>query len=245
MTNHYLRVAQKAAEKKIMVVSHESSRPTGLHRTYPNWMASEAARGNEFNNAPTLGITPEHETILAFTRIIGGPMDYTPGFFHFKLNQFDPSRTTQVNTTISKQVAMFVVFYSPIQMLGDLPENLEKHPELVKFIVDIPLEWESSKVLDAEPGDFLLYARKSKKGDTWYLSGISDEKERTIDLDFSFLDVNKKYTMEIIQDTDKSHFNTNPTAYQILHKKVNSKSKLKVGIAQGGGFIIKISAEEK
>jgi glucan 1,4-alpha-glucosidase len=245
MTNHYLRVAQKAAEKKIMVVSHESSRPTGLHRTYPNWMASEAARGNEFNNAPTLGINPEHETILAFTRIIGGPMDYTPGFFHFKLNQFDPSRTTQVNTTISKQVAMFVVFYSPIQMLGDLPENLEKHPELVKFIVDIPLEWEATKVLDAEPGDYLIYARKAKKEETWYLAGISDENERTFDLDFSFLDVDKKYTMEIIQDTDKSHFNTNPTALQILHKKVNSRSKLKMNIAPGGGFIIKISPEDK
>lgn len=245
MTNHYLRVAQKAVEKKIMVVSHESSRPTGLHRTYPNWMASEAARGNEFNNAPTLGITPEHETILAFTRILGGPMDYTPGFFHFKLNQFEPARTTQINTTISKQVAMFVVFYSPIQMLGDLPENLDKHPELVKYIVDIPLEWETTKVLNAEPGDYLVYARKAKKDDIWYLAGISDENARSFELDFSFLDADKKYNMEIIQDTERSHFTHNPTAYQILQKKAHAKTKLKMNLAPGGGFIIKISPEVK
>lgn len=143
MNDHYLRVAQKAAEYQLMVVSHESSRPTGLHRTFPNWMASEAARGNAFNNAPTLGLTPEHETILPFTRLKGGPMDITLGFFQFALNDLVPDRTTCVRTTLAKQLALFVVFFSPIQMIGDLPENMAKYPDLIRFIVDIPLTWKN------------------------------------------------------------------------------------------------------
>ncbi len=240
MNRHYLHVGKKAAEKKLMVVSHESSRPTGLHRTYPNLIASEAARGNEFNNAPTFGLTPEHETILAFTRLKGGPMDYTPGFFHFKLDQFDPSRKTQVNTTISKQVSLFVVFYSPIQMLGDLPENLEMYPDLVRFIVDIPLDWEESHYLDAAPGDRVVVARKAKESSTWYVGGISDEQAREVELDFSFLEKGKTYKAHLIQDSKDAHFDRNPAAFEQMEFQVKSGEKMKIRMAEGGGFILKM-----
>lgn len=240
MNSHYIRVAEKAAEKQIMVISHESSRPTGLHRTYPNWMASEAARGNEFNNAPTLGITPEHETILAFTRLKGGPMDYTPGFFHFELNQFEPSRTTRVNTTIAKQAALFVVFYSPIHMIGDLPENLEKFPELMKFIVDMPMTWEESIVIKAKPGDYVVYARKDKNG-VWYVAGISDEEAREVTLDFSFLEKGKKYQAQWVRDSAEASFDQNPSAHDQSTTTVQNGKKLKVKMAKGGGFVMRIS----
>lgn len=240
MNRHYLHMGKKAAEKKIMVVSHESSRPTGLHRTYPNLIASEAARGNEFNNAPTFGLTPEHETILPFTRLKGGPMDYTPGFFHFKLNQFEPSRKTQVNTTIAKQVALFVVFYSPIQMLGDLPENLEKYPDLVRFIVDIPLDWEDSHYLDATPGDQVVVARKAKESETWYVAGISDELAREVELDFSFLEAGKTYTAHLIQDAKDAHYDRNPAAFNEKELQIEAGEKMKIRMAEGGGFILRL-----
>ncbi|HSJ68640.1 MAG TPA: glycoside hydrolase family 97 protein [Anditalea sp.] len=242
MNNHYVRVAKKAADHKIMVISHESSRPTGLHRTYPNWMASEAARGNEFNNAPTLGITPEHESILSFTRLKGGPMDYTPGFFHFELNQFDESRKTRVNTTIAKQVALFAVFYSPIHMLGDLPENLQKYPDLVKFIVDIPLDWKESIPLRASPGDYVVYARMAKDG-TWYVAGITDEEEREIELDFSFLSDDKNYKANMVIDSTDASYDQNPTGHQFNTQQVNKDKNIKIKMARGGGFIMKIIEE--
>lgn len=241
MNRHYLHVGKMAAEKKIMVVSHESSRPTGLHRTYPNMMASEAARGNEFNNAPTFGLTPEHETILAFTRLKGGPMDYTPGFFDFKLNRFEPSRKTQVNTTIAKQAALFVVFYSPIQMLGDLPENLEKYPDLVRFIVYIPLNWEESHYLKSAPGDQVVVARKAKEDGSWYVAGISDEQAREVALDFSFLEKGKSYAVQLIQDSADAHFDKNPTGMESKSFSVKSGQKMNVRMAEGGGFVMKIS----
>lgn len=240
MNRHYLHVGMKAAEKKIMVVSHESSRPTGLHRTYPNLMASEAARGNEFNNAPTFGLTPEHETILAFTRLKGGPLDYTPGFFDFKLNRFDASRKTQVNTTLAKQVALFVVFYSPIQMLGDLPENLEKFPELLRFILGIPLDWKESHYLDAAPGDQVIVARKSKDSSTWYVAGISDEQAREVQLDFSFLEKGRQFRAQLIKDAEGAHYDSNPTAIETLDWKLGPEDKLRIQMAPGGGFVVKI-----
>lgn len=244
MNRHYVHVGKMAAEKKIMVLSHESSRPTGLHRTYPNMMASEAARGNEFNNAPTFGLTPEHETILAFTRLKGGPMDYTPGFFHFKLNQFEASRKTQVNTTIAKQAALFVVFYSPVQMLGDLPENLEKYPDLVRFIVDIPLDWEESHYLDSTPGDQVVVARKAKDGQTWYVAGISDEQSREVELDFSFLEKGKTYMAQLIQDTKDAHFDSNPTGMEAKELQIKAGGKMKIRMAAGGGFVMKLKLEK-
>lgn len=239
MNNHYIRVVEKAAENKIMVISHESSRPTGLHRTYPNWLASEAARGNEFNNAPTLGLVPEHESILAFTRLKGGPMDYTPGFFRFELNDFVSERTTRVNTTIAKQVANFVIFYSPIHMIGDLPENLEQYPELLEFIVDIPMNWKHTIHLKAFPGDYVVLAREDFEGN-WYLAGISDEEERSFDLSLDFLDYSKKYFAILVEDGENASYQSNPTSHQIKFKKdVGSNFKVKMG--SGGGFVIKIS----
>lgn len=239
MNNHYIRVAEKAAENKLMVISHESSRPTGLHRTYPNWMASEAARGNEFNNAPTLGIVPEHESILAFTRLKGGPMDYTPGFFRFELNDFIPTRTTRVNTTIAKQVANFVVFYSPIHMIGDLPENLEQSPELLKFIVDIPMNWKQTIHIKAFPGDYVILAREDYEGN-WYLAGISDEEERSFDIQLDFLDPKQGYYATWVKDGFDASYKTNPTAHE-FQSFVLKERHVKVSMASGGGFVLKIT----
>lgn len=150
MVNHFERVAQKTAQYKIMLVAHELVRPTGLHRTYPNWLANEAASGSEFHNAPTLGMSPEHTTILPFTRGIGGPMDFTPGFFHFQLNQFDSTRTQKIHSTLAKQLALYVTLYSPVQMAADLPENYIRHLDVFQFIVDVPVDWEDTQILEAE-----------------------------------------------------------------------------------------------
>jgi hypothetical protein len=174
MINHYQRVISKAASYKIMIDAHEPVRPTGLHRTYPNFLAAEAARGSEFNNAPALGITPEHTTILPFTRLIGGPMDFTPGLFHMKLNQFEPSRKTEVRTTLAKQLALFITMYSPLQMAADLPENYEKYLDAFQFIVDVPVDWDDTKIIEAEPGDYLTIARKEKNKNNWFIGAITE-----------------------------------------------------------------------
>ncbi|HRZ98873.1 MAG TPA: glycoside hydrolase family 97 catalytic domain-containing protein, partial [Paludibacter sp.] len=157
MVNHYIRVAEKMAENQIMLDAHEPVRPTGLHRTYPNWMACEAARGNEFN-AWSAGNPPEHETILPFTRLMGGPMDYTPGIFEIKMNYYDPKNTNQVHTTLAKQLALYVTMYSPLQMAADLPENYEKRMDAFQFIKDVAVDWDDTKYLEAEPGDYITVA---------------------------------------------------------------------------------------
>lgn len=245
MNNHYLRVAAKAAEYKIMIEAHEPSRPTGLHRTYPNWLANEAARGNEFNNAPSLGITPEHETILPFTRLIGGPMDYTPGLFHFKLNQFDSARKTKVRTTLAKQLALYVTMYSPLQMAGDLPENYEVYPDAFQFIVDVPVDWDDTKILEAEPGDFLTIARREKGKENWYIGGITDENSRISRIKLDFLDMNKQYIATIYKDASNADWDKHPEAYVIEEKIVSTKSELEIVLAKGGGFAISIKKNEK
>jgi glucan 1,4-alpha-glucosidase len=240
MNNHYLRVAAKAAEYKIMIEAHEPSRPTGLHRTYPNWLANEAARGNEFNNAPSLGITPEHETILPFTRLIGGPMDYTPGLFHFTLNQYDSARKTKVRTTLAKQLALYVTMYSPLQMAGDLPENYDVYPDAFQFIVDVPVDWDATKILEAEPGDFLTTARKEKGRGNWYIGGITDENSRISRIKLDFLDINKQYIATIYKDAADTDWDKNPEAYVIEKQNITSKSILEIVLAKGGGYAISI-----
>lgn len=240
MINHYERVVKKAADYKVMVASHESVRPTGLHRTYPNWMASEAARGSEFNNAPALGITPEHTTLLPFTRLMGGPMDFTPGLFHFKLNQFDPTRTTEVRTTLAKQLALYVTLYSPLQMAADLPENYEKHLDALQFISEVAVDWDDTKILEAEPGDYLTVARKAKNKNEWYVGAITDENKRTLNLAFDFLDTGKKYEAIVYRDADQADWKTQPEAYVIEKKVVTKKTKLKINLAAGGGCAISI-----
>ncbi len=238
MVNHYTRVAQKTGDYKIMVAAHEPVRPTGLHRTYPNWLANEAARGAEFNNAPTLGITPEHNTILPFTRLMGGPMDYTPGLFHFDLNQFDTSRKQRVLSTLTKQLALYVTMYSPMQMAADLPENYEAHLDAFQFIKNVPVNWSATKVIEAEPGEYLTIARRKKDAKDWYLGSITDEKSRQLVIPLNFLEQGSTYLARIYRDGPNASYDKNQTDYIIEEKIVNANSKLNIPIAKGGGTAI-------
>ena len=238
MVNHYLRAAEKTASYKIMIDAHEPVHPTGLHRTYPNWMANEAARGMEFNNAPTLGMSPDHTTILPFTRLMGGPMDFTPGFFHMQLNQFVPERTTRVRTTLCKQLALYITMYSPLQMVSDLPENYQKYPDAFQFIKDVAVDWDKTKVLDAEPGDFISIARKAKGSSNWFLGAITDENSRSMQLNLDFLDANSNYTATIYQDAPDADWEKNPEAYRIENRTVKQSDILTVHLARSGGVAI-------
>jgi len=237
MVNHYNFVARRFADYKMMVNSHESSRPTGYHRTYPNYIAAEAARGNEFN-AWSNGNPPMHETILPFTRLLGGPMDYTPGIFEIKMNIYDKTKTTQVHTTLAKQLALYVTMYSPLQMAADLPENYEKYPDAFQFIKDVVADWQDTKYLEAEPGDYLTVARKDKKSENWFLGAITDENARNTEIKLDFLSPNKKYQATIYQDGKDAHWEKNPKAYSIKTMQVTSKSKIKLHLAEGGGTAI-------
>ena len=241
MVNHYERVAKKTAEYNIMVDMHESVRLTGLHRTYPNWVASEAARGNEFN-AGSAGNPPAHETILPFTRLMGGPMDYTPGIFEIKMNIYNPAKTNQVHTTLAKQLALYVTMYSPLQMAADLPENYEKHLDAFQFIKDVPVDWRDTKVLMAEPGDHLVIARQGKTDGNWYIGAITDENGKTVGLSLSTLglEANKKYVATIYRDATDAHWQKNPKAYVIDTMNVDSKTVLQLELAPGGGAAISI-----
>jgi hypothetical protein len=237
MVNHYNYVAQRAAENKIMVDSHESSRPTGFNRTYPNYVAAEAARGNEFN-AWSVGNPPMHETILPFTRLLGGPMDYTPGIFEIKMSYYDKSKTEQVHTTLAKQLALYVTMYSPVQMAADLPENYERYPDAFQFIKEVAVDWQDSKYLEAEPGDYLTVARKEKNGERWFLGAITDEHTRDTQIKLDFLSPNKKYKAVIYQDGKDADWKNNPKNYDIKTIEVTSKSKIKLHLANGGGTAI-------
>ena len=239
MVQHYVRVAEKLAENKLMLDAHEPVRPTGLHRTYPNWLACEAARGNEFN-AWSIGNPPEHETILPFTRLLGGPMDYTPGIFQIKMNYYDKNKKEQVHTTLAKQLALYLTMYSPLQMAADLPENYEKHLDAFQFIKDVAVDWDDSKYLEAEPGDYLTVARKAKRTNNWFIGSITDENERTTTVQLNFLEKDKTYTATIYADAKDAHWEKNPMAYEIIKKKVTAKDKLEVKLAPGGGCAISI-----
>ena len=237
MVNHFNAVARRFADYKMMVNSHESSRPTGYSRTYPNYIAAEAARGNEFN-AWSNGNPPSHETILPFTRLLGGPMDYTPGIFEVKMSLYDKTKTAQVHTTLAKQLALYVTMYSPLQMAADLPENYERYPDAFQFIKDVAVDWQDSKYLEAEPGDYLTVARKDKKSENWFLGTITDENSRTTEIKLDFLSPNKKYKATIYQDGKTAHWEKNPINYEIKTMTVTSKSKLKLILAAGGGTAI-------
>jgi hypothetical protein len=239
MVQHYVRVAEKLAENKMMLDAHEPVRPTGLHRTYPNWLACEAARGNEFN-AWSIGNPPEHETILPFTRLLGGPMDYTPGIFQIKMNYYDKNKKEQVHTTLAKQLALYLTMYSPLQMAADLPENYEKHLDAFQFIKDVAVDWDDSKYLEAEPGDYVTVARKAKGTNNWFIGSITNENERTTVIPLNFLDKEKTYTATIYADAKDAHWEKNPMAYEITKKKVTSKDKLELKLAPGGGCAVSI-----
>ncbi|WP_445452081.1 glycoside hydrolase family 97 protein [Flavobacterium sp. 25HG05S-40] len=237
MVNHFNAVARRFADYKMMVNSHESSRPTGYSRTYPNYIAAEAARGNEFN-AWSNGNPPSHETILPFTRLLGGPMDYTPGIFEVKMNIYDKTKTAQVHTTLAKQLALYVTMYSPLQMAADLPENYEKYPDAFQFIKDVAVDWQDSKYIEAEPGDYLTVARKDKKSENWFLGAITDENARDTQINLDFLTPNKKYKATIYQDGKDADWKINPKSYMIKTIQVTSKSKINLHLAQGGGAAI-------
>ncbi|MFN0275517.1 MAG: glycoside hydrolase family 97 protein [Chitinophagales bacterium] len=239
MVNHYIRVIEKAAEYEIMVDAHEPVRPTGLHRTYPNWLACEAARGNEFN-AWSKGNPPSHETILPFTRLLGGPMDYTPGIFQIKMNYYDSSKTNQVHTTLAKQLALYVTLYSPLQMAADLPENYAKHMDAFQFIKDVPVDWDETKILAAEPGDYVTIARKEKNASNWYIGSITDENARTQTIALDFLDNGKKYIMTVYADAADADWYHNPMAYVVNSYIADGKTIVKMKLAAGGGCAISL-----
>ena len=237
MINHYVRVADKTAGYKIMVDMHEPVRPTGLQRTYPNWLACEAARGNEFN-AWSVGNPPDHETILPFTRLMGGPMDYTPGLFRIKLNQYDQTKKEQIHTTLAKQLALYVTMYSPLQMAADLPENYEAHLDALQFIRDVAVDWDDTKVLMAEPGDYIVEARKAKGKDNWFLGAITDENARAFKVIPDFLDKDRWYLATIYRDAPDADWKNNPEAYVIEKKVVYAQKSMDVALAPGGGCAI-------
>ena len=239
MVNHYLRVAKKTADYKIMLDAHEPVRPTGLCRTYPNWLACEAARGMEFN-AWSEGNRPEHDVILPFTRFMGGPMDYTPGIFQLDLNYWDKNKKETIHTTLAKQLALYVTICSPLQMAADLPESYEKKMDAFQFIKDVAVDWDDSKYLEAEPGDYITVARKAKGKDSWFLGSITDENARTTTVDLSFLDAGKKYTATIYADADDASYDKNPAAYKITKQVVDNKTTLTLKLATSGGCAISL-----
>jgi hypothetical protein len=237
MVNHYVRVAGKAAQYHVMLDAHEPMRPTGLQRTYPNWMACEAARGNEYN-AFSNGNAPSHETILPFTRLMGGPMDYTPGIFRIKGYSTVPGR--QVHSTLVKQLALYVTLYSPLQMVADLPENYTAHMDAFQFIKDVPVDWDDTKILEAEPGEYVTIARKEKGKGNWFVGGITGEHGRTVNLALDFLDKGKKYQATIYKDGEKADWKNDPEAYTIEKIVVDCRTKLSVRLADGGGMAMSI-----
>ena len=237
--NHYLYAIKEAAKHKIMVNAHEAVRPTGLCRTYPNLIGNESARGTEYEAFG--GNKPFHTTILPFTRLQGGPMDYTPGIFETEVKNVNPNNTSQVRSTLAKQLGLYVTMYSPLQMAADLPENYERFADAFQFIKDVPVDWQESVYLEAEPGRYITVARKDKHSDNWYIGNTSNENGHTSELFLNFLDKNKKYEATIYADAKNADWQTNPKAYTITKQKVNAKTKLKLTAAKGGGYAIKIS----
>jgi hypothetical protein len=239
MVNHYLRVAERTARNKIMLNTHEPIRPSGQHRTWPNWLATEAARGMEFN-AWSKGNPPEHETILPFTRLLGGPMDYTPGIFQIHVNQFDPNKKEQVHSTVAKQLALYVTLYSPLQMAADLPENYEKRLDVFEFIKNVPVDWDDTRVLSAAIGDHLAIARRQKGGENWYLGAITDENARSLSLKLDFLKPGKTYEAILYEDGPGAHYKSNPYPVGIRKIRVRKGQALALQLAAGGGCAIEI-----
>jgi hypothetical protein len=238
MVEHYQRVIEKTAANKMLINSHESVHLTGLHRTWPNFIAAEAARGTEYETFG--GLNPDHTTILPFTRLMGGPMDYTPGIFQTKLSYYDPKVSRQISTTLAKQLAFYVTMYSPIQMAADLPENYARFMDAFQFIKDVAIDWDDSKILAAEPGDYIHIARKAKGKDEWYLGGITDETKRTFTVDFSFLDKGKTYQATIYEDAKNADYIDNPMAYNIYKQNITQNSKITIQMARSGGYAISV-----
>ncbi|WP_181831257.1 glycoside hydrolase family 97 protein [Capnocytophaga ochracea] len=236
--NHYLYAIKEAAKHKIMVNAHEAVRPTGICRTYPNMIGNESARGTEYEAFG--GNKVFHTTILPFTRLQGGPMDYTPGIFETEMKYVNPNNNSQIRSTLARQLALYVTMYSPLQMAADLPENYEKHMDAFQFIKDVPVDWQKSVYLEAEPGRYITIARKDKHSNDWYVGCTAHEGGHTSELLLNFLDKGKKYEATIYADAKDANWKTNPKAYTITKQKVNAKTKLKLTAAQGGGYAIQI-----
>lgn len=236
--NHYQYAIEKAADYKIMVNAHEAVRPTGICRTYPNLIANESARGTEFQAFG--GSKPNHTTILPFTRLIGGPMDYTPGVFEMDISKLNPNNNSHVNATIANQLGLYVVMYSPLQMAADLPENYNRFLDAFQFIKDVPVEWTESKYIEAEPGYYITIARKDKNSNNWFVGNSNGTKSRIATISLDFLEKGKKYEAAIYADAKNADYKTNPQAYEITKQKVTNKTKLKMSSASGGGYAISI-----
>ena len=236
--NHYQYVIEKAADYKIMINAHEAVRPTGICRTYPNMIANESARGTEFQAFG--GSKANHTTLLPFTRLLGGPMDYTPGIFEMDIAKLNPNNNSHVNTTLANQLGLYVVMYSPLQMAADLPENYNRFLDAFQFIKDVPVEWSTSKYLEAEPGYYITIARKDKNSNNWFVGNSNGYNARTSTITLDFLEKGKKYEATIYADAADADYKTNPQAYKISKQKVTNKTKLQLRTAAGGGYAISI-----
>ena len=233
MNNHYLYAVTEAAKHKIMVNAHEATRPTGLCRTYPNLIGNESARGTEYEAFG--GNNPDHTVILPFTRLQGGPMDYTPGIFETQLKNWS-SNQSYVHTTLAGQLALYLVMYSPLQMAADLPEHYEKYSDAFQFIKDVAVDWDDSKYIEAEPGDYITVARKAKGTDNWFIGGKCDENGHKAVIKLDFLNKGKTYECTIYSDAADADYEKNPKAYSIIRKQVKRGDVLKINEARGGGF---------
>ena len=242
MINHFLYAVTKAAEYEIMVNAHEAVRPTGLCRTYPNLIGNESARGTEFQAFG--GSKANHVTVLPFTRLIGGPMDYTPGIFEMEVDKMNPNNHSHVNSTICNQLALYVTMYSPLQMAADLPKHYMQFEDAFQFIKDVAVDWQDSKYLEAEPGHYITVARKAKDSGNWFVGNVNGYESRKSEIELDFLEKGKKYIATIYSDAKDADYKTNPQAYEITTKTVTSKSKLKLTSAAGGGYAISIVEKE-
>ena len=238
MNNHYLYAIKQAAKHHIMVNAHEAVRPTGLCRTYPNLIGNEAARGTEYE--ATNGSKPFHTTILPFTRLQGGPMDYTPGIFETDMSTMNPENPNHVNSTLARQLALYVTMYSPLQMAADIIDNYEKHMDAFQFIKDVAVDWDDSQYLEAEPGRYIVAARKAKGTNNWFVGCTASEHGHTSTVKLNFLDSGKKYIATVYADAKNAHYKTNPKAYIIKRGIVTAKSALHLTAAPGGGYAISI-----
>ncbi|MDR2683534.1 MAG: glycoside hydrolase family 97 protein [Dysgonamonadaceae bacterium] len=238
LNNHYLYAIEKAADYRIMVNAHEAVRPTGICRTWPNLIGNESARGTEYQAFG--GSKPNHATLLPFMRLIGGPMDYTPGIFEMDIEKINPNNTSHVNTTLANQLALYVTLYSPLQMAADLPENYMRFPDAFQFIKDVAIDWDDSKYLEAEPGKYITVARKAKGSSEWFVGNVCGEEGFTSKITLDFLEPGKKYAATIYADAPDAHYKTNPQAYTIRKTDVTHRSKLTLKSAPGGGYAIRI-----
>ena len=239
MVDHARHVIDRAAEYQIMVDSHEAPHPTGLCRTYPNWLAQESARGGEFESMG--GNPPSHTCILPFTRLKGGPMDYTPGLFETRMSYYGEGKDSQAGTTLARQLALYLTMPSPLQMACDLPENYERFPDAFQFIKDVPVDWADSRYLEAEPNQYITVARLDKNSDDWYVGAITDDKARTALIDLNFLPSGGKYEATIYEDAPDAHWKDNPQAYRIRTVSVKPGQQLHQQLAPGGGAAIRIT----